>query len=103
MNKIKNFVLTTKDFEKVMNRGCRICKNNNFRYLRSKQTAICTNPNCQTRYYYASEGLLDFYNQPYTEFTVYRFSDMMDCPGEIYEIQTAKTSYARKKEFVSKK
>ena len=67
---IKNFLLASKDLDKVLNNGCVVCRNSNFKKIETKGFVTCED--CGASYYPVSEGLLDSLEYPESTFEVYR-------------------------------
>jgi hypothetical protein len=97
---IKNFVVSSKDLKKIAERGCRVCRNTNFRYLNSNNTAMCSN--CCSIYYGVDERLLDCLGKTTSELNIYR-SATIDNPGEEYKVSTTKHAYQLRKAKTSER
>lgn len=100
MIKTTDIFLTKNDLEKISNRGCKICGNNNFSWYNLKEMAICKK--CGTSYHPVGEGALDCLAKTQGEIKIYR-SSSIDNPREDYSVQTKKYGYSLKKTYSSQK
>ena len=84
---IKNFMVSSKDLSKIVNRGCRICKKNEFVSYSFKGYAVCNN--CGAKYFPVSEGTFDELEKTENSFVIYRSANI-DNPGDEYVVDTRK-------------
>jgi len=100
MKTIKNFMVTSKDLNKIISRGCRVCRNNNFKNFKLRDYSICMN--CGTKYFIASEALLDECNKQFTNIEVYRSGNIIgDVPPYNSELEIKRINYkVRKKDNI---
>ena len=57
MIKKLNIITTKKDFSKIMENGCIVCKGNNFKYLSVKDICICEK--CKSGYAIDIKGIIN--------------------------------------------